>query len=123
MEFVTTAILSGLIYDIVKRGVKVTTKLVINKTAEHQNQWPADEATTEKVVNRINELGYIEGETQTEYCQRLGNDRPLTQLFSSVNQTSITQNIDNLQGVGQVKGDMVNPVFNFNSQGSVPKKS
>jgi hypothetical protein len=123
MEFVTAAILSGLIYDIVKKGVKVTTRLVIDKTAEHQKQWPADEASTEKIVNRINELGYIEGESQAKYCQRLGNDRTLTQLLSPVNQITITQNIENLQGVGQVTGDMVNPVFNFNSQGAAPKKS
>ena len=121
MEFVTAAILSGLIYDLVKYGVKVTANLVKDKTTEHQKQWTADEPTTEKIVSRINELGYTEGESQDDYCQRLSNDGVLTQLLPAVNQPTVSQEIQNLQGVGQVSGDMVNPVFNFTAQGEHPK--
>ena len=123
MELVTAAILSGLIYDLVKYGVKVTTNLVKNKTSEHQKQWTADEPTTAKIVNRINELGYAQGESQFDYCQRLSNDGVLTQLLPTGNQNIVTQEIQNLQGVGQVSGDMINPTFNFAAQGVDPKKS
>ena len=123
MEFMTAAILSGLIYDLVKSGVKVTANLIKGKTAEHQKQWTANEPTTEKIVNRINELGYTGGESQAEYCQRLSNDGVLIQLLPTDNQTNVSQHIENLQGIGQVTGDINNPVFNFGTQGDTSKKS
>lgn len=108
--------LSGLTYHAVKQGIKITPDLVKEKARESQKDWTADGPTTEKIINRINDLGYHEGESQAAYCQRLSNDNELNQLLSPAQQTTVSQNIKNLQGVGQVKGDIVNPVFNFGAQ-------
>ena len=121
MELVSASILSGLIYDVVRSDAQVTANLVKDKATAHQKQWIADEYTTGKIVSRLNELGYTEGESQAAYCQRLSNDGVLTCLLATSNQLIVPQDIQNLQGVGQVSGDMVNPVFNFTIQGEPPK--
>ena len=121
MEFVTGSILGGMLYGIVKGKMKITEGDLKEKARGTLKEWLTDGPSAEKIVSRINELGYHDGESRGEYCQRLNNDSALNQLLSPVNQTTITQNIDNLQGVGQVSGDMVNPIFNFVTQGESPK--
>ncbi|MFT4927302.1 MAG: hypothetical protein ACI8WB_003408 [Phenylobacterium sp.] len=122
MEFVTGAILGGMLYDLVKFGVKVSHKVIQEKAKDEQKSWPADEPTTEKIVDRINTLGYHDGENKEQYCQRLADDAELNQLLSTTHQSVVSQDINNLQGIGQNSGTINNPTFNFGAQGNTPAK-
>lgn len=123
LDFVTGAVLGGMLYDSVKLSVQVSAEMVKEKAKDSLKMWLADEPTTEKIANRINVLGYNESESKEEYCHRLGKDNELTQLLTQFNQPTISQNIDTVYGIGQNSGTIINPIINIDTQGDKPKKS
>ena len=56
MEFITTTILSGVIYDILKRGVFLTKDVLANNL----KKWLIDDATLEKLAIKLQELNLNE---------------------------------------------------------------
>jgi tetratricopeptide (TPR) repeat protein/predicted ATPase len=105
MDFINGAILGGMLYDLVKYGVNITANVIIEKAKDIAFQWPNDEPTTAQIANDINALGYLDGESLHEYCQRLDDNSEISQRLKQIKQISIEQN----------SGIINQPIFNFSN--------
>ncbi|MFT4929753.1 MAG: hypothetical protein ACI8WB_005888, partial [Phenylobacterium sp.] len=81
MDFVTGSQLGDMLYDLVRFGVTVTAEMVQEKAKDELKSWPTNDHTTEQIVERMNQLGYFEGESKANYKQRLDKDNELIQLL------------------------------------------
>jgi hypothetical protein len=91
MDFVTGAMLGGMLYDVVKAKTQVTADVIKNTAKAKMKSWLFDDQTTEKIVNHVNVLGYIENESESDYNNRLKADSILSLLLATPTQQTNQQ--------------------------------
>lgn len=86
MEFITTTILSGVIYDILKRGVFLTKDVLANNL----KKWLIDDATLEKLAIKLQELNLNDEMSEKAIEREINSSNQIKELLSKIS----THNID-----------------------------
>ena len=86
MEFITTTILSGVIYDILKRGVFLTKDVLANNL----KKWLIDDATLEKLAIKLQELNLNDEMSEKAIEREINSSNQIKELLNKIS----THNID-----------------------------
>ncbi len=82
-ESMAAGVIGNASYEMAKQLGKVTVQYLKEKLANTDYSWAVNDATIQRIANRINELKYVKGESEDAYCKRLQNDEHLTNLLST----------------------------------------
>ena len=100
---VTSAILSGIVYDFVKKSTKIT----LEKFKSKVKGWLIDDETAEELVNRINQIHGLEDLNESAIARKFEQDKSIMNLLKTIQLApSINQVIQTHSGSGDnVAGD------------------
>lgn len=106
MEFITTTILSGVIYDILKRGVFLTKDVLANNL----KKWLIDDATLEKLAIKLQELNLNDEMSEKAIEREINSSNQIKELLSKIS----THNIDIQIHAGTGDNIIGNKIINGN---------
>lgn len=86
MEFITAAVLSGFLYDMVKQGTALTAENLRIKL----RGWILDDITAEKMEDQLNQLEITDELSQVVIERRLNKSSAITQLLAEIKRDSAT---------------------------------
>ncbi|MBN7769188.1 hypothetical protein KUV44_01845 [Marinobacter daepoensis] len=90
VEFISAAVLSGVIYDICKTQARVTGSAIKKRL----KAWIVDDVTAEKIADEVNRLGVNQDQSEAAIERQISHSEKLTQLLKEVkpsNSTTINQ--------------------------------
>ena len=96
MEFITTTILSGVIYDILKRGVFLTKDVLANNL----KKWLMDDATLEKLTVKLQELNLNDEMSEKAIEREINSSNEIKELLSKISAHNVDINIQIHSGTG-----------------------
>ena len=121
---ITTSIVGNFSYDIVKNGLQLSVENILKLTREKAIEWLYEDEATEKIARRINELSYLNDESQKQYKERLDSDVVLNELLKQLSHGADPVNIHVEQSEKfQFAVRDFHQVINNNSTDTKPKKS
>ena len=96
MEFITTTILSGVIYDILKRGVFLTKDVLANNL----KKWLMDDTTLEKLTVKLQELNLNDEMSEKAIEREINSSNEIKELLSKISAHNVDINIQIHSGTG-----------------------
>lgn len=96
MEFITTTILSGVIYDILKRGVFLTKDVLANNL----KKWLIDDATLEKLAIKLQELNLNDEMSEKAIEREINSSNGIKELLSKISAHNVDIDIQIHSGTG-----------------------
>ena len=96
MEFITTTILSGVIYDILKRGVFLTKDVLANNL----KKWLMDDATLEKLTVKLQELNLNDEMSEKAIEREINSSNGIKELLSKISAHNVDIDIQIHSGTG-----------------------
>ncbi len=114
MEYLTAAILSGLIYDGIKDGAKIGFKLLKSKL----QGWIADDNQINKIVEQLKEAGVDEDLAPHAIERKINEYQPLTELLQQIKASGNNSYVSQVSNVGH----NINGNGNINVGGIVTNK-
>ncbi|PXZ03713.1 hypothetical protein DKK70_15960 [Gilliamella apicola] len=96
MEFITTTILSGVIYDILKRGVFLTKDVLANNL----KKWLIDDATLEKLAIKLQELNLNDEMSEKAIEREINSSNQIKELLSKISAHNVDIDIQIHSGTG-----------------------
>lgn len=93
VEFLTGAMLSGIVYDMIKNSVNMT----VENLQQKLEGWVVDAATSQKILNKINNIQSIEEHSEIVLTRKFEQDTSFLELLKtikpnqSMKQVQITQ--------------------------------
>ena len=96
MEFITTTILSGVIYDILKRGVFLTKDVLANNL----KKWLIDDTTLEKLTVKLQELNLNDEMSEKAIEREINSSNEIKELLSKISAHNVDINIQIHSGTG-----------------------
>ena len=96
MEFITTTILSGVIYDILKRGVFLTKDVLANNL----KKWLMDDTTLEKLTVKLQELNLNDEMSEKAIEREINSSNEIKELLSKISAHNVDIDIQIHSGTG-----------------------
>jgi len=97
MEFLVGAVVSGIVYDMLKHSVSIQAE----NLKERLKGWILDEAATKKLVAELESLDLTDELSESAIEKRINNSPKLLELISSIKKESVVININqNHSGTG-----------------------
>lgn len=96
MEFITTTILSGVIYDILKRGVFLTKDVLANNL----KKWLMDDTTLEKLTVKLQELNLNDEMSEKAIEREINSSNGIKELLSKISAHNVDIDIQIHSGTG-----------------------
>lgn len=96
MEFITTTILSGVIYDILKRGVFLTKDVLANNL----KKWLIDDATLEKLAIKLQELNLNDEMSEKAIEREINSSNQIKELLTKISAHNVDIDIQIHSGTG-----------------------
>lgn len=105
MDYLTTTMLSGVVYDVIKKGFQVS---IITLKSKLKNWFIADH-DLEILVERINNIEQLEDLNESAICKKLEKDSVIKNLLVNIQQDNSTSQVNQSHsGYGDnVAGDKV----------------
>lgn len=105
MDYLTTTMLSGVIYDVIKKGFQVSIITLKSKLKD----WFITDHELEILVERINNIEQLEDLNESAICKRLEKDCVIKNLLVNIQQDNSTSQVNQSHsGYGDnVAGDKV----------------
>ena len=102
MDLFTTSLLSGLIYDLVKRGLTITAKSI----KQHAKEWIIDDVLSESIEAEMKKLKISDEMSEVAIERRIKESANLMALIDKIKPNSNTTIILTHSGTGDnVAGD------------------
>lgn len=105
VEFLSGAILSGVVYDMVKNYVNMT----VENVQQRLNTWAIDTVTAQKLVDKIKDIPAIEAHSEFALAEKFEQDASFIELLKtikpaqSMKQVHITQTNIHGDNIGRDK--------------------
>lgn len=96
MEFITTTILSGVIYDILKRGVFLTKDVLANNL----KKWLMDDTTLEKLTVKLQALNLNDEMSEKAIEREIKSSNEIKELLSKISAHNVDIDIQIHSGTG-----------------------
>lgn len=96
MEFITTTILSGVIYDIFKKGMSITKDVLANNL----KKWLIDDATLEKLAIKLQELNLNDEMSEKAIEREINSSNQIKELLSKISAHNVDIDIQIHSGTG-----------------------
>ncbi|GAA6167829.1 GapS6a family protein [Sessilibacter corallicola] len=96
MEFLSSAILSGFVYDMLKHQVSITATSIKEKLKD----WVIDEAVAPVLVEEIEKLSLNDEMSEKAIERKLLDSGKIQQILSSIKPTNTTVIMQNHSGIG-----------------------
>lgn len=105
MEYLTETVLSGVVYDLVKNGLQVSTLTLKDKL----KRWLINDYDLKVLAKQINEISMLEDLSEAAICRNLQKNSTIQSLIVNIQQDISTKNISqNHSGSGDnIGGDKV----------------
>lgn len=100
MEFLSSTILSGVVYDMLKHKVSITTTSIKEKLKD----WIVDEAVAPVLAEKIEELSLNDEMSEKAIERRLLDSSEIQQILSSIKPNNTTVIRQNHSGIGDNVG-------------------
>lgn len=100
MEFLSSTILSGVVYDMLKHKVSITTTSIKEKLKD----WIVDEAVAPVLAEKIEELSLNDEMSEKAIERRLLDSSEIQQILSSIKPNNTTVITQNHSGIGDNVG-------------------
>ncbi|HIF9499005.1 hypothetical protein WAX88_21225 (plasmid) [Photobacterium damselae subsp. damselae] len=100
MDFLSSAILSGFVYDMLKHQVSVTATSIKEKL----KGWVIDEAVASALAEKIEKLSLNDEMSEKVIERKLSESNEIQQILSSIKPNSTTVVIQNHSGTGDNVG-------------------
>ncbi|WP_435979500.1 GapS6a family protein [Psychrobacter sp. DM4] len=89
MEYLTETVLSGMVYDLVKNGIQVSTLTLKDKL----KRWFINDSDIEILAKQINEISMLEDLSEAAICRKLQQNPTVQSLIVNVHQEQTVKNI------------------------------
>lgn len=89
MEYLTETVLSGMVYDLVKNGIQVSTLTLKDKL----RRWLISDSDIEILAKQINEISMLEDLSEVAICRKLQQNPTVQSLIVNVHQDQTVKNI------------------------------
>lgn len=96
MEFITTTILSGVIYDIFKKGMLITKDVLANNL----KKWLMDDDTLEKLTVKLQALNLNDEMSEKAIEREINSSNEIKELLSKISAHNVDINIQIHSGTG-----------------------
>ena len=97
MEFLSSVVLSGFLYDMLKHGVSVTSDTIKTKLKD----WAVDEVIAPALSEEINKLNLTDELSESAIEKRISQAHNLVEIINSIKKAqTITNIIQNHSGTG-----------------------
>jgi uncharacterized membrane protein YheB (UPF0754 family) len=80
MDFISAAILSGIVYDTLKQGVSVTSEIIKDKLKE----WVITEEVSKAITSEIHKLELTDEMSESAIEKRINNSPELQSILSEI---------------------------------------
>lgn len=110
MEFFTSALLGGIVYDLVKMSF-----FTLNGLTEKLKKWNTDPATIKAIFNELSQIDDIEDKSEKALEKLISRNHELNKIIENIQKDSSTSTIitQNHTGTGDnIGGDKITTINN-----------